>query len=246
MTQEIENRIAELKKFLYHSPEEKEIDKIGLKKALFLLLRECLKERYYVIEIGSYKIDVTPKNLSVKYNSNQTVVEVSNIDVYYETIRDIETRFFCISQIKRDEFTMDTPVIRTTGIVTNIDGTCEEHFNFELYSPTEDNIKNYLSLPKNVELIEPLLPDDYQASVRKYIKITDPRTDVIDYLNKEKVVPVFLDTTVEKYKTQVDRREYTPNNYSLLLPRVEEIKSIISFIYSSMVDYYVEYMNENN
>lgn len=247
MTNEMENRILEIKKYLYPNDEIKyNIDKNQVKKALYQLLRECLKTRQYIVKIGSYTIDVTPKNLSVKYESEHTTVEVSNEDIYYETIRDIETRFFCISQIKKDEFLIDNPIIRTTGIVTNINGIFEEHFSFELYSQTEDNIKNYLSLPSNVELVEQPIPDDYVATVRKHIKLNDPRTDVIDYLNKEKVVPVFLDTTVEKYKTQVDRRQYTPNNYSLLLPRVEEIKSIVSFLYSSMVDYYVEYMNGNN
>lgn len=247
MAKEIENKILELKKYLYPNDEERHnIDKTQVKKALYQLLRECLKERKYIIEIGSYIIDVTPKNLSVKYESEHTTVEVSNDDIYYETIRDIETRYFCISQIKRDEFLIDNPVIRTTGIVTNIDGTCEEHFSFELYSPTEDNIKNYLNLPVGVELVEQPLPDDYLATVKKHININDPRTDVIDYLNKNKVVPVFLDTTIEKYKTQVDRREYTPNNYTLLLPRIEEIKSIVSYLYSSMVEFYTEYMNENN
>ena len=245
MTQEIENRIAELKKFLYHSPEEKEIDKIGLKKALFLLLRECLKERYYVIEIGSYKIDVTPKNLSVKYNSNQTIVEVSNIDVYYETIRDIETRFFAISQIKRDEFLIDVPLIRTTGMVTNINGLCEEHFCFELYTDEPDNINNYVYLPPNVEVIGQVLPNNYELTIKRRININEPRTDVIDYLDKERIVPVYLDTVVEKYKTQVSRRAYNPNNYSLLLPSIEDKKSILTFIYSSMVEFYQEYMNNN-
>lgn len=246
MAKEIENKILELKKILYPKDEEKHnIDNNRVKKALYQLLRECLKERRYIIEIGSYIIDVTPKNLSVKYESEHTTVEVSNNDIYYETIRDIETRFFCISQIKKDEFQMDNPVIRTTGIVSNIDGRCEEHFSFELYSPVEDNINNYLNLPAGVELVELPQPDDYLATVRKVIKVTDPRTDVIDYLNKNKVVPVFLDTTINKYKTQVDRREYNPNNYSLLLPRVEEIKSIVSLLYSSMVEFYTEYMNEN-
>ena len=247
MAKEIENKISELKKYLYPNDKEKNnIDKTQVKKALYQLLRECLKERQYIVEIGSYIIDVTPKNLSVKYESEHTIVEVSNEDIYYETVRDIETRFFCISQIKRDEFQSDNAVIRATGMVTNISGRCEEHFSFELYSPTEDNINKYLNLPVGVKQIELPQPDDYLATVKKSIRLTDPRTDVIDYLNKNKVVPVFYDATVNKYKTQVDRRAYNPNNYTLLLPRIEEIKSIVSYLYSSMVEFYTEYLNENN
>lgn len=245
MTQELENRIAELKKYLYPNSEHKEIDKIGLKKALFLLIRECIKEQYYVVEIGSYRIDVTPKNLSVKYDSKHTIVEVSNLDVYYETTRDIETRFFAISQVKKDEFLIDIPLIRTTGMVTNIDGLCEEHLCFELYTDEADNINNYLNLPNNVEVIGQTLPNDYQLTLKRKITIDEPRTDIIDYLDQERVVPVYLDTVVEKYKTQVSRRVYNPNNYSLLLPKIEEQKSIVTFIYSSMVEFYQEYLNNN-
>lgn len=247
MSKEIETRITELKKFLYPNNKIKyNIDKTQVKKALYHLLRECLKERKYIVEIGSYIIDITPKNLSVKYESEHTNVEVSNKDVYYETVRDIETRFFCISQIKKDEFQIDNPIIRTTGMVTNINGRCEEHFVFELYSPVEDNINNYLRLTKNFEILELPNHDDYLATIKRTIKIDEPRTDIIDCLDKNRVIPVFFDASINKYKTQVDRREYTPNNYSLLLPRIEEIKSIVSYLYSSMVEFYTEYMNENS
>ena len=165
--------------------------------------------------------------------------------MYYETIRDIETRFFAISQIKRDEFLIDVPLIRTTGMVTNINGLCEEHFCFELYTDEPDNINNYVYLPPNVEVIGQVLPNNYELTIKRKININEPRTDVIDYLDKERIVPVYLDTVVEKYKTQVSRRAYNPNNYSLLLPSIEDKKSILTFIYSSMVEFYQEYMNNN-
>ena len=116
----LEDIKKELHKQLYlENTETESIDELALKKQLYLLLRECLKEQEYEVTIGSYKINITPKGLSVKYESDQTIVEVSNADVYYESIRDTETRFFCISQMKKSEFLMDNPLIRVTGSVTN-------------------------------------------------------------------------------------------------------------------------------
>ena len=128
---------------------------ITLKKNLYLLLRECIKEKEYEVRIGSYEFNITPQNLSVKYKSDQTIVEVSNEDVYFESTRDTETRFFCISQMKKSEFLMDTPLIRVTGSVTNIDDVCEEHYLFELYTDDEsDSIRNYLQLPSDTQISE--------------------------------------------------------------------------------------------
>ena len=70
MTKEMDKKIAELKKYLYPNNDiNYDIDKNQIKKTLYQLLRECLKERRYIIEIGAYTIDVTPKNLSVKYET---------------------------------------------------------------------------------------------------------------------------------------------------------------------------------
>lgn len=244
MNTELEKIKLELQKYLYPDENKKNnIDKTNLKKTIFLLLRECLKKQVYVIEIGSYIINITPQKLYVKYEADHTTIEVSNNDVFYETVRDIETRFFAISKVKKDEFLIDIPIIRTTGIVTNIDGICEEHYCFELYTDEEDDIRNYLIFPDGVEIIGSENPNNYELCIKRKISINDPRSDVYDILDKEKVVPVYLDTIVEKYKTIYEKKEYTPNNYTLLIPKLEEKKAIITFIYSSMVDFYQEYMN---
>ena len=127
----LEDIKLELHQLLYS---DTKVDELLLKKQLYLLLKECIKEREYEIQIGSYEFNITPQNLSVKYITDNTTVEVSNDDVYYESTRDTETRFFCISQVHKSEFLMDTPLIRVTGTVSNIDGICEEHYLFELYT----------------------------------------------------------------------------------------------------------------
>ena len=237
----LEDIKLELHKLLYSNTE---IDEITLKKQLYLLLKECIKEREYEITIGSYEFNITPQKLSVKYNTDNTVVEVSNEDVYYESTRDTETRFFCISQVKRSEFLMDTPLIRVTGSVTNIDDICEEHYLFEVYTDDEeDSIRNYLNLPSDTKISELNLDPQKAAMVHRKVKREDLRTDVIDLLVSDKVVPVFLDTIVEKYKALPERKEYNPNNYTELLPTLEDKKKTIRFIYGAIVDFYSEYIN---
>lgn len=237
----LEDIKLELHKILYS---DEPIDELLLKKNLYLLLKECIKERQYEIKIGSYEFNITPKNLSVKYITDQTTVEVSNEDVYYETTRDTETRFFCISQVKKSEFLMDTPLIRVTGSVTNFDDVCEEHYLFELYTDDqEDSIRNYFNLPSDTKISELNLDPKRATMVHRKVNRNDKRTDVIDFLLPNKVIPVFLDTIVEKYKALPDRKEYDPNNYTQLLPTLEDKKKTIRFIYGAIVDFYSEYLN---
>ena len=228
MKKDLELAILELQKYLYPDNNQ-EIDNISLKRTLYNVLRECLKANRYEIEVGDYTINVNPKNLLVTYESNHTMVEVSNEDVYYETVRDIETRLFCISSLKKDEFLSDNPVIATTGVVSNID----------------DSIHNYLNLPSDVKLVKQPNENDYNATVKRRITPDQERTDIIDLLDKNKVVPVFYDSVIDKYKTQTDRRTYTPNNYVALLPSLDNLKSTITFLYSSMVEFYTEYLNND-
>ena len=244
MKKDLELAILELQKCLYPDNNQ-EIDNISLKRTLYNVLRECLKANRYEIEVGDYTINVNPKNLLVTYESNHTMVEVSNEDVYYETVRDIETRLFCISSLKKDEFLSDNPVIATTGVVSNIDGICEEHISFELVNNIDDSIHNYLNLPSDVKLVKQPNENDYNATVKRRITPDQERTDIIDLLDKNKVVPVFYDSVIDKYKTQTDRRTYTPNNYVALLPSLDNLKSTITFLYSSMVEFYTEYLNND-
>ena len=242
----IETIKEELHRLLYlENTVNNTLDEISLKKQLYLLIRECLKEQEYNIEIGSYKLNVTPKDLSVKYESDQTTIEMSNQDIYYESIRDTETRFFCISQMKKSEFIMDTPIIRVTGTILNIDGICEEHYLFELYTDEEDSIKNYIKLPEDANIRDINLNPDKAMMVTRRINRNDIRTDVIDFFVPDKVIPVFLDTIIEKYKALPDRKEYDPVDYRDLLPSLDSKKKLINFIYSSIVEFYSEYMNNN-
>ncbi len=240
----IEDIKQELHKQLYSN---EEVDENILKKNLYLLLRECIKEKEYEVKIGSYEFNITPANLSVKYKNNQTVVEVSNEDVYFESVRDTETRFFCISGMRKTEFLMDTPLIRVTGSVSNIDSICEEHYLFELYTDdTNDSIRNYLNIKGDTKISDLNLDPNKAVMIHRKVNRFDSRTDVVDFFEPGKIVPVFLDTIVEKYKALPDRKEYNPNNYTELIPTLDDKKRLTRFMYGAIVDFYSEYLTENN
>lgn len=248
---ELELKINNLKNNLYSDSEELvNIDKISMQKNLFELIRECIKEREYIVDIGSYEINVTPSDLSVKYETDETTIEISNEDVYYESTREVDCRYFVVSNELNNEYPLSNKAIRVTGIITNIDGICEEHYEFELLSDEEDNIKNYLTLSNfNVSGASYSAEDisnNYSVIIKKEIKRTDKRTDVIDFFLPNKVIPVIYDYKEEKYiREESDRRIYNPGDYSILLPTLDDKKNIINYLYSSIVEYYTEYINNN-
>ena len=138
---------------------------------------------------------------------------------------------------------MDTPLIRVTGSVTNIDGICEEHYLFELYTDEEnDSIRNYLHLPEDAQISELNIDQTKSTMVKRRVNREDKRTDVIDFLTPGKVIPVFLDTIVEKYKALPDRKEYNPSDYSELIPTLEDQKKVVRFIYGAIVEFYSNYI----
>lgn len=252
MTEEMKKKISLLKANLYKGLDEVEsIDKISLQKNLFELLRECIKNRVYSVEIGSYEININPEDLSVKYETDDTTIEISNEDVYYETTRELECRYFVIDNNIQDEYPFETKAVRVTGIVTNIDGDCEEHYELELLTNEVDKIKNYLTLSNfNVAgcmYSSEEATDDYSAIIKKEIKTNDKRTDVIDFFLPNKAISVTYEPNTNKYIRDTNQRKvYNPSDYSVLLPILEEKKNVINYIYSSIVEFYTNYINNNN
>lgn len=240
MSKELENRISELKKHLYpNGTETTKIDKVGLQKSLFLLLRECLKVGKYEITIGSYKINVNPQYLSVVYQNPHTTIEVSNNDVFYETIRDIPVRYFVINDKIQDEYPSDTPIIKTLGLVINVDGIIDEVYDIELYTNNEDNVRRYLNL-KNGFTISRDDDDPYSVSIKREITPNDPFTKIESVLTESALIPVLYDYDNDKY---IFQKETNNNlNYKILLPSLDDKKEVVSFLYSSMVEFYTKYI----
>ncbi len=242
---ELEKNIIKLEKSLYHNNQEiTDFNKIDVQKNLFSLIRECIKEKNYIVNVGSYEFNINPSNLSVKYENDETVVEISSEDVYYETTRETEARFFVIADEDKEIYPSDSKVIKVTGIVTNIDGMCDEHYQFELFND-DNNIKNYLSLIDGAEYQAKDIETNSSVIIRKEIFISNPRTDVTNFFSNSNIIPVTYNLYEDNYVKNIVEKEYIPNNYSLLIPTLDKEKSNVSFLYNSIVDYYTEYLNKN-
>lgn len=246
MNQEITSKIENLKNCLYqNSYERSELDKVSIKKNLFELLRECIKERQYNVEVGSFILDINPSNLSVKYETDETTVELSNEDVYYETTRELEVRYFALED--KEVYSIEEPTIEVTGLVTNIEGLVEESYQIELFTYNEnDNIKNYIN---NIDSFgfkytDIEIENQFSVIITRSIKVEQPRLDVIDLFKPGKVIPIKYNHHNNNYeKEPALRRNYLPNNYSLYLPSLSDKKDVVTYIYSSIIEFYTAYIN---
>lgn len=245
MTQEIENKIQMLKNCLYKgSKEVTDLDKVNMQKCLFALLRECIKERYYEVEVGSYFLSIHPDNLAVKYETDETIVELSNEDVYYESTRELEVRYFAMED--RIVYNLDIPTIEVTGMVTNVEGVCEESYQIELFTDEEDNIKNYLDIEMvpGFRYSDQDIETDTSVILTRSIRKDMPRLDVLHLFKEGMVFPVRYDHINNQYlKENPIVRVYNTNNYSAYLPALEDKKELVSLLYSSIVSFYGSIIN---
>lgn len=243
---ELEKHALNLEKSLYQNNQEiTYFNKIDVQKNLFSLIRECIKEKNYIVNVGSYEFNINPACLSVKCENDETVIEISNEDVYYETTRETEARFFVISDEEKEIYPSDSKVIKVTGIVTNIDGMCDEHYQFELFNDEEHNIKDYLTLIDGAEYQAEDIATPSSVIIRREIFPSSPRTDVMNFISDSKVIPVTYNLYDDNYVKDNNERVYNPNNYSLLLPSLDSQKNNVSFLYNSIVEYYTEYITKN-
>lgn len=242
MVKEIKKAKDNLKHYLY----QETFDKINVEKCVFQLLRECIKEREYEVQVGAYQFNLLPQDLSVTYETEGTVITFSNEDIYYETTRVVENRYFVISREEKDEYSIDTAVIKVSGIVTNVDGDCEENYQFELFTEKEDDLKNYITLNNVVNFHYAGLDMEtpYSVIVSREVKRNTYRVDVFDFFKPNQVFPVIYDCIANKYvKEKQMRKIFKPNDYSILLPMNEEKKDIVYFLYLTMMDFYKQYMS---
>lgn len=243
---EIDRLTKELRKYLYSKDTEiNEIDKISLQKSLFSLLRECIKQKEYEVEIGSYRINLSPEQIMVEYENEETSIRISETDVYYETSRETEIRYFIVGPSENtEEFPASSPVIRVTGLVTNIDGDCEERYNIELFN-IDENIMDYINIPSNMKLSPYTEPTKYAIILIKPVSVHEKRVDASTFFKQEKIIPVTYDIKKDKYIRSPLVKEYNPVDYTSLLPTLENRKNIVSFIYSPIVEFYTEYITNN-
>ena len=102
--------------------EAEELDENQVKKVIYEALREFLISKSYQFNIESYHFDITPKQLSIVYETPDTKIEVSNKDIHFETTRQTPLRFFVISSVARDKYPGDnTPYITVAGDIFHYD-----------------------------------------------------------------------------------------------------------------------------
>ena len=115
---------------------------------------------------------------------------------------------------------------------------CGSAASNETISGAEEKVTENITiqaLNANKETIDAEVPFDPER-----IAILDmPALDIIDALG-------IGDRIVGSAKVTIDYlEEYNPDDYRILLPSLDSKKRIANYIYSSIVEFYTEYMNEN-
>ena len=240
-----EEKLLKFRNLLYPNNEEaEELDEHQVKKVIFECLREVLKMKQYQFTIGSYYFDITPRHLSVIYETPDTRMEISNKIIHFETTRQTPVRFFVISDKEQDEYPDDSPYIVVSGDILHYDNmVTDETYSFTLVNDDEnDAIKNYIKVPVDTMVTEDdYLNDNKTIALNRVINIKDKRTDVSIFFNTPKVRSVEYDY---KNKTYLPFKFVADKDYTELVPDLTKKKRIIGTIYSTIVDFYNEYLNK--
>ena len=239
-----DEKLRSFRELLYPNNEEVEkLNPVQVKKVIYEGLREFLKQKEYQFTVGSYYFDITPRNLSVIYETPDTRIEVSNKDVHFETTRQVPIRYFVVSKEEQDEYPEDQPCIQVSGEILQYDNFYNsETYTFALVSNGLQDIKRYIKIPEDWETTE----DDIEYNPREIaiyheINKNDKVIDVGKFFNKDLVKPVYYDYQERKYTPTTFESNETYEKY---LPSLENKKEIISTIYSTIVDFYNEYINK--
>lgn len=221
----------DLKKLIYPIPKG-EIDKAGIKSSLYNIVSNCMIEGINEIDIEPYFINIDPQNLSAKYQTETTRVEISNKDIYYETQRQLEDKLYVISNQTSPSYPANLPYFLVAGNIVNFDGTTEEHYSIELISETELNIIDYLNIDEQFSIVA---SDNKNIVIAREIKKDDIRYNTYDLFKKEYVKEVFFDRNENIY---LAKDTYNQDTYSKYLPELDKEKEIITLLCETIVEIY--------
>lgn len=218
---------------------KEELDKTTIQKNIYLLLRECMNENIHQINIGDFYLELNPENLNITYENTLNRVELSNQDIYYETICPLNTSYFVISS-KQDKYLDTNPYIEVNRTVLNMNGDKEVHIELTLYSNKEDKITNYLELPSNYSINIYNENDPLNIIVVKPILIDEPITKISDIFKKDLVRYTIYDSKNNEF---IDTNEdYQNDTYNKYLPSLNRQKEIVSLLYNTITNFYIEYI----
>ena len=246
MDKDYEKILGKLRNVLYHGDDEiGKIDDIKLKKVIYETLREALTNELYQFYIGSYSFDITPQNLVVAYTTPDTRIEITRNDIHFETTRQTPTSYFVISPEKKDTYPEDTKSIAIYGdIIQYDDFVTTEQYVMKLHSANpNDSLRRYVTLPKGFTLYDNHLVDDptdfvLGRDINKY----DLMTDLSIFFNPKDTFPVFYDEPNHIFK-RVEKK-LGNDTYAKYLPTLEEKKNNVRIIYSTIVEFYNEYLED--
>lgn len=238
----IQERINDLKKYIYFNKiENNDIDKVNIQKSLFKLLRECIKNETYEVAVGSYHLNITPENLSVKYESETTLVEISNEDIHTEHNLETDIQYFVIAPEESNEYNITIPAIMAEGVITTYDNTYEEIYELTISDDIEDDIRNYISLNNNFVYTGNEFDTKYSVIVKRNITPETEYVNIYEILNKKIVKPVTYNPINDNYVKRTIINE--PKDYTNIIPNLNDKKLITSLLYGLIVEFYTEYMN---
>ncbi|HAB66736.1 MAG TPA: hypothetical protein DCE23_05160, partial [Firmicutes bacterium] len=180
----IQEIINELKKYIYYNKiENSDFDKVNIQKNLYKLLRECIKNEVYEVEIGSYKLNIKLDELSVKYETENTLVEVSKEDVHVENISETNIEYFVISPVESEEYNITIPAIMVEGVISTYDNTYEEIYEITISEDIEDNIRNYINLNNRFEYASNEFDNKYSVIIKRNINRETKYINIYDIFN---------------------------------------------------------------
>lgn len=240
----IQEIINELKKYIYYNKiENSDFDKVNIQKNLYKLLRECIKNEVYEVEIGSYKLNIKLDELSVKYETENTLVEVSKEDVHVENISETNIEYFVISPVESEEYNITIPAIMVEGVISTYDNTYEEIYEITISEDIEDNIRNYINLNNRFEYASNEFDNKYSVIIKRNINRETKYINIYDIFNKKIVKPVTYNRNKDNYVRRTI--SYESKTYDNLIPTLDDKKLITSYLYGLIVEFYTEYVNNN-
>ena len=213
-----------------------EVNLKELEKPLFEFFKECVKKQIYSFDIGAYHIDIEPNKLLVSYEYGGTYIEVSNEDYYEEQIRTLDTTYYIIDDNKSFIFDMDTPYIKITEEVLNMDGIYSDNYYLELNNNKIFKIDDFI---KNKSINK--LNDD-NAILSFDIDKDTKRINIEDYLDMNKLKYAYYSLAnnifeVDEKKNLKIEKEF----YKNIFPDINKHKKIVESLYKYMINFYKDF-----
>lgn len=201
------------------------------------VLRESIKRRILKITAGSYQIDFDPRKISVVYENPNTYIKVADNDIYYETERENNVRYFIISNDKKDQYDIQTPCIKVQNSVVSINGEAKENYYIELLAEDETiDLKNYLKDVQNFNEVT-----SFDAEISREVSKNSNHFDLMNLFDEKNIIPVtysYFDDCFINYQEQKDK------DYEILLPDVTNQINKLKKIFFIIIDFYKEYSNQ--